>query len=271
MNDVITILERALSDLPDKTPWQERLRNEVWNVPVWVTGTQTAVPEGKQLFNLKLQPGDGDALPTLRVYLDESEALEALGQEGCFESQFFLVTVIADSHRCNVGVVSGETEFFMTHEGVLVLRDMVRMGSDHIPVSEEEANELFSAIRLFAKQAHAYCAEQPDVQRLYLAMAVTSGLKPQLMGLLVAANADHHADALTELNQQVFRPGWRFLLLDPLATHDIVDALKSLPPYYDRQAGNGLWARIQRKFSPPIVPLIEVNLLPDEATEGAVA
>ncbi|MET3135078.1 hypothetical protein AAKU55_005381 [Oxalobacteraceae bacterium GrIS 1.11] len=232
-------------------------RENVWNMRVWLPATNTPAPNEQTKTTFHMDEGvDGD-WPTLSVYLNEADASAAAGRDGYIASRFCFLQGLADANRINALLVDGEQELTLAHAALLSLRDLATLGEQNIPMDANEVAALRRAVELFAAEALDYCAAQPDVQRLHLAVMGTNGIKACLGGALSASNCSRHIAALEELNLQFFRPGWRFLLFeDNFDAAPLVAEMKALAPIYDQRLKLGWWSRVKLRFNAPPVGMV---------------
>lgn len=240
-----------------------RLKAEVWNLPIWVFGDRTERPDGKIAFTFTMQTRKG-ARPVLPTYFDEAQAKQAAEASGQADKYitvgFCHLSLIAEAQRFDAELVDGSAVLMLTHSDILTLRDVSRMGEEGVPLSEADAIALTQAVRIFAAQAYDYCARQPEVRSLHLALVMVSGVTPSVFCMLNASPSERHNETLQELGEAQFRPGWRLHFCDPLDPTELRELLKSAGPWYAQEHPKGWWARLKRSLSPPVVPLVHLEI-----------
>jgi hypothetical protein len=258
--DVINILAHAEFGKPDG-PVLQAFKDKILHMPVYVPGNRIAMPNQRTATRFNLDKGIGKALPSVPLYVRETDAIKAHGPHAYFAAKFQLALLFAETYRADGLLVEGAERMCIAHEKLLALSDMVGLGEKAKPMSAHDIAAQRTAMLAFAIRARAYCARQADVHSLHLATLDTSGAKAMLVGALSAAHYPKHAHALKEISMQVLRPDWRFMLLDEAHGHAaIIKDLRDTAPCYMKVGGQGWWRKLTGRFESPALSLTGLTL-----------
>jgi hypothetical protein len=231
-------------------------KDHVWDMRVYIPGDQIDLPDHQVATHFSLTRGVDQALPVLPLYLREAEVGKARADSGFFAARFNLAVLFAESNRADVQLLDGAASLLIPHDKLLELRDMLAYVDVSVAVDGDEAAQR-DAMLTFASRARAYCARHAEVDMLHLATLKTGGGRSMLVGALSAASYAMHAQALQHISMQVFRPGWRFMLLDEARGHaTLIRDLRKTPPCYVKLEGQGWWHKIKSHFETPALSLI---------------
>lgn len=255
--DIITALGQAGFGRPDPETLQV-FRDKVSQMRIYIPGDRIDMPAQRTATRFSLDHGLSKALPSLSMYLRETDAIKAHGPNAYFPAKLRIALLFAQSFRADVWLVQGEERMRICHQTLLELHDMNGMGK---PMAQDEVVAQREAMLKFAARARVYCARQVNVKSLHLATLATSGGKPVLVGALSAEQYARHAVALKEISMDLFLPSWRFVLLDEAGGHAaLIKELRETPPCYVKVAGQGWWNKIKNQFQSPAPSLAGLTL-----------
>lgn len=249
--DIVTILGQGGLSRPDPETLLSFTKN-VCHMRVYIPGDRLEMPTQRTATRFSLDTAPGKTLPSLPLYMRETDAIRVHGPDGYFAAKFRLALLFADAFRADARLVDGAESLLIRHDKLLALRDL----NSPKPLPAEEALAQRDAMLTFAARARAYCARHADVNSLHLASLATPGARPMLVASLSAEHYEKHANALREIGVDEFRPGWRFVLLDEAPGHAAIAAdLWKIAPCYMKVHGQGWWGRMKSKFESPALSL----------------
>lgn len=253
--DIVTILGHAGLSKPDPETLLSFTKN-VCHMQVYIPGDKIDMPTQRTATRFSLDTGVGQALPSLPLYMRETDAIKAHGPDAYFAAKFRIALLFADSFRADARLIDGAESMLIRHEKLLALRDL----NSPKPLSEEEIVAQRDAMLTFAMRARSYCAKQADINSLFLATLAAPGARPMLVASLSAERYARHAYSLKELAIGEFRPGWRFVLLEEAPGHAaIARDLWKLPPCYMKVPGQRWWGRLKRRFEARPLSLLTLS------------
>jgi hypothetical protein len=245
--DIVTLLGQAGLAAPDPETLRS-FRINVCPMRVYIPGDRLETPKQKSATRFNLDTAGGKELPSLPLYMRETDAIKAHGPDGYFAAKFRLALLFADAYRSHARLIDGKENLLIRHETLLALRDL----NTPKPMSADEVVAQRDAMLTFATRARAYCAKQADVNSLYLATLAVPGAGPMLLASLSAERYARHATALTALCAEEFRPGWRFILLEEAPGHAaLARDMWQTTPCYAKVPGRRWWHKIKTRFEAP--------------------
>lgn len=249
--DIVTILGQAGLSAPDPETLRS-FRVNVCPMRVYIPGDRLETPKQRTATRFNLDTAGGKELPSLALYMRETDAVKAHGPDGYFAAKFRLALLFSDAFRAHARLIDGNENLLIRHETLLALRDM----NTPKPMPSDEVVAQRDAMLTFVTRARAYCARQADVNALYLATLAAPGAAPMLLASLSAERYARHASALKEICVQEFRPGWRFVLLEEAPGHAaLARDLWQTAPCYAKVPGRRWWHKIKSRFESPALKL----------------
>jgi hypothetical protein len=237
-----------------------RFKDQVWNMPVWIAGTEIHGETGPH-WQTHTKAGPDGTPPILPMYLSEAEAsvLEGVGQY--IATRFSKVVSGAELQRFQVAMIEGEDFLWIAHAALMTLRDLVTMGEASTP-NAVEMGLLVSGSNVFKQQAIAYCARHESIHSMRMALLRVPGNKLIAATALNADDFDQHAEALEAIANDIFLPGWRTLFVDASAQDDIlIERMNAELPMYDKASSKGWWNKFKKQFGDaPAIAQIPIEL-----------
>lgn len=254
--DIITLLGQTGLATPDPQTLRS-FRINVCPMRVYIPGDRLETPKQRSATRFNLDTAAGKELPSLPLYMRETDAVKAHGPDGYFAAKFRLALLFADAFRSHARLIDGAQNLLIRHEALLALRDL----NTPKPMPSDEVAAQRDAMFAFAKRARVYCAKQADVNALYLATLAIPGAAPMLVASLSAERYARHASALKEISLEEFRPGWRFVLLEEAPGHaQLARDLWTTPPCYAKVPGRRWWHTFKSRLESPALTLTGLKL-----------
>jgi hypothetical protein len=260
--------DRSSAFYRDYDAGHARYKEEVWSMPVWISGAEVMGPNGLGTqFNFF--PGEEEGSLFLPVYLREAQAIAEAGDGKYVRYPFSYVLQFANVQRFTMVLIEGEVGLHVMHPLMINLRDMGTFG-DGEAMTDEQIVEHGLYARVFAVRARDYCALQDDVACLHIVRLAISGVRVVIVAILKANNFSEHSEALEAIAGEIFLPGWRVIVSDGAPRADFpVEQLMSEAPIYVRPTEAPKALRWWQKFGKPEapvmgeIPLIHCALLPE--------
>lgn len=257
---------RALLADPDVGNMNQ-FKADGWFQPLWMPGQTQAHPSGQVAISFSAAEVDGIDRPVLFTYVDEQQARRLNPEDELLNYPLAVVAMLAHQQEMDVAVVDGEASEAVTHEQLMLLRELMQL--ENAPQTRNEAadNQFLKQLNVYVKRALDYCEAASDVRSMHVSAIVPGGAPMRAGILLRASNETAHRNALLALFEKMMQPGDMLTFIDPLAADHrvMVDALEKQAPTYLRQSGGGWWGRLMRRFERPPVTLLTMELTPDEA------
>jgi hypothetical protein len=249
--------------------YQERIaafKQSVWSAPIYVPGVQAAAADGGKTQLHFATTTEGNL--QLMAFLGEAEAIEDIGESGYVTLPFSSVAAFANVQRFEMAVCSHDEALTIDHAMLMSIRDAVLLGETGQEMTETELLEHSLYTRVFAARACEYCALHADIETMHIARLSMPGLRVAIAVTLTAENSDEHADALQEIADDIFLPGWRVIFNHAGDPHIMSEQLVSEEPIYKKAAAIQplrWWQKLFKPSKPQMgeIPLIQVELLPE--------
>jgi hypothetical protein len=242
--------------------------------PVWFPGTRQTLPghPGKSLHRLHLSPGPRGGLPTLPVWLADPAALDPPETGAMLQYNAAALLVFALTQRFHLRIDGGGAgggdapPCVLLYEDLLNLRTLLllrRLASGEAvdPGPVPDASKL-------APPLLGYCQTRPGVSRAWLAV-VSSAAGHQIVAMVEAQlSAEPHIEALERLLDPLMPPGVPLSVIDAAGNFNpgIRRAVGRFRPLHAAGPLHRQWlARLRRMVSPPVVPVVRLEIDPDGA------
>jgi hypothetical protein len=240
------------------TPGTQLAVAEFATTPLWFPGARQ-VSAGGAVQRLHLFPGDAGELPTLGVWLHDPATLSPPVTAPTLQATGGALLSFVMNQRFNVVLDDHGERCLLTYDDLLGLRSLMLAGrvADGVEV---DAGEPPDVSRLVAPLV-AHCAGEPSIRRAWLAV-VQSPAGAQATVLLDTPQPDLHRAALTTLLDPLLPPGVSMTVLDAQDRHSahLREAIARFDPLHDAAARPGWMDRMKQRFSPPVVPVIPLDL-----------
>lgn len=246
----------------DILPALAAFKDQALQTTLWIIGSQTPGPDGKVGLSLDMRELEGQEHPVLFAYLDEEQARQHAQGGEIMPLQFLAVGLIAQQGAMSLAIVHHDDFESLAHTQILGIRDMLFLDEQPASLGPEEARALMAGMQGMMDVWQRYCAAQPDVRSLHLAVVLPGGAPPHFYGILEASDAPRHLDALREQHACSAPPGYRLVLVDhlDLGSPEIAREVRKHPPLYSHIQPRGWWARLRRRFQKQTVPFVRLQV-----------